>query len=94
MDAHQIAWSAAVLDARIEGRGVVALESTVIAQGLPWPENLETARAAEAAVRTAGAVPATIAVFDGIVRVGLSDEQLLEISGVGATGDRPIDPGG
>jgi pseudouridylate synthase len=61
----------------------------VIAQGLPWPENLETARAAEAAVRAAGAVPATIAVFDGIVRIGLSDEQLLEISGVGATGDHP-----
>ncbi len=98
MDAHQFAWSAAVLDARIEGRGVVALESTVIAQGLPWPENLETARAAEAAVRAAGVMPATIAVFDGIIRIGLTDQQLLEISGVGATGDRPtagpIAPGG
>jgi pseudouridine-5'-phosphate glycosidase len=98
MDAHQAAWSAAVLEARTEGRGVVALESTVIAQGLPWPENLETARAAEGAVRGAGAVPATIAVFDGIIRIGLSDQQLLEISGVGTTGGRPpvgsIDPGG
>ena len=47
------------------GRPVVALESTLIAHGLPWPLNLETAQAAEAAVREEGAVPATIAVVDG-----------------------------
>ena len=92
MDANKFACSADVLDATAEGRAVVALESTVIAQGLPWPQNLETARAAEAAVRAAGAVPATIAVVDGIIRIGLTDQQLLEISGVAATEGRGNDP--
>ncbi len=57
-------------------RPVVALESTLIAHGLPWPTNLETARESEAAVRAAGAVPATIAVLDGTPTVGLSAAQL------------------
>src|SRR5262245_23999784 len=51
-----------VAAALMEGRPVVALESTLIAHGLPWPLNLETAQGAEAAVRAEGAVPATIAV--------------------------------
>lgn len=55
---------------------VVALESTLIAHGLPWPLNLETARAAEAAVRAEGGVPATIAVWEGRPTVGLSDTEL------------------
>jgi pseudouridine-5'-phosphate glycosidase len=54
-----------------DGRAVVALESTLIAHGLPWPQNLETARASEAAVRAHGAVPATIAVWNGRPTVGL-----------------------
>jgi pseudouridylate synthase len=58
------------------GRPVVALESTLIAHGLPWPVNLETARESEAAVRAGGAVPATIAVIGGVPTVGLSDAQL------------------
>lgn len=58
------------------GRPVVALESTVIAHGLPRPQNLETARAMEAAVREEGAVPATIAVIEGRLVIGLSSEQL------------------
>ena len=58
------------------GEPVVALESTVIAHGLPWPDNLAVARAMEAAVRAAGAVPATIAVLDGRVRVGLDAAEL------------------
>ncbi len=58
------------------GRPVVALESTVIAHGLPWPMNLETARGAETAVREEGAVPATIAVWEGRPTVGLTAEQL------------------
>ena len=62
------------------GRPVVALESTLIAHGLPWPMNLETARAAEAAVRTAGAVPATIAVWKGRPTVGLTDAELEELA--------------
>jgi pseudouridine-5'-phosphate glycosidase len=59
------------------GRALVALESSLIAQGLPAPHNLETALAAEAAVREAGAVPATTAVVDGRVVVG-ADRDLLE----------------
>src|SRR5436190_2111986 len=55
---------------------VVALESTLIAHGLPWPLNLETARAAEAAVREQGALPATIAVLRGRLTVGLTDAEL------------------
>lgn len=62
------------------GRPVVALESTLIAHGLPWPVNVETARAAEAAVRAAGAVPATVAVWQGRLTVGLSEEQLLGLA--------------
>ena len=58
------------------GGPVVALESTLIAHGLPWPLNLETARAAETIVREAGATPATIAVLAGRPCIGLNDEQL------------------
>jgi pseudouridylate synthase len=59
-----------------EGRPVVALESTVIAHGLPRPQNLETAHKMEAAVREEGAVPATIAIIEGRMVAGLSSEQL------------------
>jgi pseudouridine-5'-phosphate glycosidase len=65
-----------VRDALHAGRPVVALESTLISHGLPWPVNLETARAAEAAVRQEGAVPATIAVWQGRPTVGLVEEDL------------------
>ena len=58
------------------GRPVVALESTLIAHGLPRPVNLEVARRLEAIVREAGATPATIAVIGGIIRVGLNDASL------------------
>ena len=58
------------------GRPVVALESTLISHGLPYPQNLEVARGAEPAVRDTGAVPATIAIRDGQVLVGLTDEDL------------------
>jgi pseudouridine-5'-phosphate glycosidase len=64
-------------------RPVVALESTLIAHGLPWPDNLQTARAAEAAVRAAGAVPATVAVWHGAPTVGLTDDQLAELARAG-----------
>ena len=59
-----------VSDALDAGRPVVALESTIIAHGLPRPENLEIARAAEEIVREEGAVPATIAVVEGMGRSG------------------------
>ena len=58
------------------GGAVVALESTVLAHGLPWPENLEVARTMEARIREQGAVPATIAVMDGAIRVGLRAAEL------------------
>ena len=58
----------------------VALESTIIAHGMPYPENLETARALEACVREAGAEPATIAVIDGEVRVGLTGAELERLA--------------
>ena len=67
-----------------QSAAVVALESTLIAQGLPWPENLETARAAEAAVRRSGATPATIAVIGGRVRVGLEDSELERLARSGS----------
>src|SRR3954454_18147488 len=69
-----------VWTALAEGRGVVALESTLIAQGLPWPDNLATAVAAEAAVREAGTVPATVAVLGGVVRVGLTGEEIERLA--------------
>src|SRR5262245_728593 len=68
--------SAEVRAALDGGRPVVALESTLLAHGLPWPVNLETARAAEAAVRDEGAVPATVAVWQGRPVGGLGGEQL------------------
>jgi len=69
-----------VADALAAGRPVVALESTIVSHGLPRPENLRVARAVEDAVRSQGAVPATIAVLDGAVRIGLDDDALEEIA--------------
>ena len=63
-------------EALAAGRPMVALESTIITHGMPFPGNLETARAVEAAVREGGAVPATIAVIGGRICIGLSDERL------------------
>lgn len=65
-----------VADALSEGHPVVALESTLISHGLPYPQNLEVARASEAAVRASGAVPATVAVHDGALLVGLDGAAL------------------
>ena len=60
---------------------VVALESTVITHGLPRPQNLQLARAMEKQARDAGAIPATIALLDGSIRVGLSDAELTRLAG-------------
>lgn len=59
---------------------IVALESTVITHGLPYPDNLTTAQRMEAAVCAAGAVPATIAILDGTIHVGLDDDQLERLA--------------
>src|SRR5690606_13797370 len=71
-----LAFSPEVADARRTGTPIVALESTIITHGMPFPQNLETARRVEAEVRAAGAVPATIAVMAGRLHVGLDDGQL------------------
>ncbi len=65
-----------VAEALANGAPVVALESTIITHGMPWPRNLESAREVEADLRAAGAVPATIAVIDGTLHAGLTDPQL------------------
>ena len=71
-----LAYSDEVRQALADARPVVALESTIITHGMPWPQNVETARRVEAQVRAVGAVPATIAVMDGRIRVGLSEDEL------------------
>lgn len=58
------------------GKPVVALESTIVTHGMPYPDNVETARAVEAEIRSRGAVPATIAVLEGKIRIGLDAETL------------------
>ena len=62
------------------GAPVVALESTIISHGLPRPTNLEVAREVESIVRDNGAIPATIALIDGVAHIGLTDEQLIAIA--------------
>jgi pseudouridine-5'-phosphate glycosidase len=69
-----------VAEALAAGRAVVALESTIISHGLPRPDNTAIARQIEDAVRESGAVPATIALVDGDVRVGLDDESLRAVA--------------
>jgi pseudouridylate synthase len=69
-----------VSDAIASGTGVVALESTIISHGLPTETSAQTAREIESEVRLAGAVPATIAVVDGLVRVGLGDGDLVRVA--------------
>ena len=72
--------SAPVAEALALGAPVVALESTIITHGMPWPQNLEMARKVEDTVRAEGAVPATIAVLDGQLCIGLDDAQLEQLA--------------
>jgi pseudouridine-5'-phosphate glycosidase len=69
-----------VAAAMAAGRPIVALESTLIAHGLPHPQNIEVVLACGDAIREAGGEPATIAIHDGTIHVGLDDRQLLEIA--------------
>ncbi|WP_428648191.1 pseudouridine-5'-phosphate glycosidase [Roseibium sp.] len=71
-----IVYNDEVRDALDAGKPVVALESTIITHGMPFPRNVETARQVEADIRAEGAVPATIALMDGKIMVGLSDADL------------------
>ena len=65
-----------VKEALEQGKAVVALESTIIAHGMPYPKNVETALAVEEVIRKNGAVPATIAIIDGVIKVGLTPEEI------------------
>lgn len=73
-------FSPEVTEARSNGTPIVALESTIITHGMPYPQNLDTARAVEQEVRDAGAVPATIAVMEGQIQIGLTDTDLEILS--------------
>lgn len=72
--------SAPVAEALAQGAPVVALESTIITHGMPWPRNLEMARKVEDTIRAEGAVPATVAVIEGKLCVGLDDAQLESLA--------------
>ena len=72
--------SVEVAKAHAEGRPIVALESTIITHGMPYPQNLEVARLVEADVRGAEATPATIAVVAGVLHIGLEDDQLVQLA--------------
>ena len=69
-----------VAQALAEHRPVVALESTIITHGMPYPQNIEVAQRVEAEIRNAGAIPATIAIMDGRIRVGLDGDALEELA--------------
>jgi pseudouridylate synthase len=69
-------FSPEVQAARAAGKPVVALESTIISHGMPYPQNVQTAREVEQVIRDAGAIPATIALIDGKICVGLAGDQL------------------
>ncbi len=79
MNQHYVHINPRIQEALDAGRPVVALESTIISHGMPYPRNVETARAVEAEVRGAGAEAATIAIIDGSFRIGLSGEEIEEL---------------
>src|SRR3954454_19853960 len=76
-------FSPEVAAARAAGKPIVALESTIISHGMPYPQNVQTAREVEQVIRDAGAVPATIAIIDGKICIGLSGEQLELLGSAG-----------
>ena len=75
-----LAFSPEVAAARTAGQPIVALESTIITHGMPYPGNLNMARSVEAIIREQGAVPATIAVIHGVLHIGLDDAKLEELA--------------
>lgn len=80
MSTTRLALGDEVAEALRLGNPVVALETTIVSHGMPWPDNLDTALAVEAIVRDAGAVPATIAVVDGALRIGLDNATLRRLA--------------
>jgi pseudouridine-5'-phosphate glycosidase len=75
-----IEYSSEVANALKSGKAVVALESTIISHGFPYPKNVELANEMEDIIRAEGAVPATIAIIDGIITCGLNEDQLLHLA--------------
>ena len=75
-----LAFSPEVAKALADKTAIVALESTIITHGMPYPQNVETARVVEETVRTHGATPATIAVMDGQLHIGLTETQLTTLA--------------
>ncbi|MCB0558123.1 MAG: pseudouridine-5'-phosphate glycosidase, partial [Phaeodactylibacter sp.] len=73
---HYLDISHEVMDALNEGRAVVALESTIISHGMPYPQNAETALRVEQKIRAGGAIPATIAIIGGRLKAGLSPKEI------------------
>lgn len=71
-----ISFSEEVRTAKEQGKPIVALESTIISHGMPYPQNVQTAREVEQIIRENGAIPATIAILDGKIKIGLSDSEL------------------
>ncbi len=84
----ELCFSSEVGAAILAGSPVVALESTLITHGFPYPANVETALAMEAAIREEGAIPATIAVLYGRIKVGLEKEEIELLAGLGQAGVR------
>ena len=73
---NYIELSQEVQQAQAEGKAIVALESTIISHGMPYPQNVKMAREVEQIIRDNGAVPATIAIIDGKIKIGLTDDEL------------------
>ncbi|MBL0371378.1 pseudouridine-5'-phosphate glycosidase [Rhizobium sp. KVB221] len=75
-----VTYSAEVAQAKTDGKAIVALESTIITHGMPYPGNLDMAKSVEAIIRENGAVPATIAVIDGTLHIGLEEDTLEQLA--------------
>ncbi|WP_019242100.1 MULTISPECIES: pseudouridine-5'-phosphate glycosidase [Bacillus] len=73
---NYIEYSAEVLEAKKANKPIVALESTIISHGMPYPQNVETAKEVEEIIRQNGAVPATIAIINGVIKIGINEEEL------------------
>ncbi|WJQ15786.1 pseudouridine-5'-phosphate glycosidase [Geobacillus stearothermophilus] len=74
-----LVFSEEVAQAKAEKKPIVALESTIISHGMPYPENVQTAKDVERIIRDRGAVPATIAIIDGKIKIGLTDDELEQL---------------
>eukprot|EP01083_Nonionella_stella_P199735 732197_1 len=77
---HYFKISAEVQSALDNNTPIVALESTIITHGMPYPENYKTAKSVENTIRSYDVTPATIAIISGIIHVGLTDKEILELS--------------